>query len=165
MRFVSNEYKCDPARVMCGIAFSWLIRHIAAVLLPLAALIIASAYDMRFVYVTLIFIFIVFPMVLTMVWLRHGLSPEAVRLSEPQSIIADDRGLTVEYISRGEERPPAFAPDFFDWSEFKGVSRTSRSVTFIFSRLRRPGLVVPLVAFEPEVWETILSRFEGYVED
>lgn len=165
MRYISNEYKCDPARVMRGIAFSWLSRHIAAVVLPLAALIAASCYDLRFVYVTLIFVFIVFPMALTMVWLRHGLAPETVRLSEPQRIVADDSGLTVEYLGRGEDTPSRFAPDFFDWSEFKGVSRSSLTVRFAFSRRQRPDLVVPTEAFAPEVWEAVLSRFDDYVED
>lgn len=165
MRYISNEYKCDPARVMRGIAFSWLSRHIAAVVLPLAALVIASCYDLRFVYVTLIFVFIVFPMVLTMVWFRHGLAPETVRLSEPQRIVADDRGLTVEYLERGEDTPSRFAPDFFDWSEFKGVSRSSQTVRFAFSRRQRPDLVVPAEALPPDAWEAILSRFDDYVDD
>ena len=150
---------------MRGIAFSWLSRHIAAVVLPLAALIAASCYDLRFVYVTLIFVFIVFPMVLTMVWLRHGLAPETVRLSEPQRIVADDRGLTVEYLGRGEDTPSRFAPDFFDWSEFKGVSRSSLTVTFAFRRGHRPDLVVSADALPPDAWEAILSRFDDYVDD
>lgn len=165
MRYVSNEYKCDPARVMRGIAFSWLTRHLAAVVLPLAALVVASCYDTRFIYVTLIFVFIVFPMVLTMVWLKEGLAPETVRLSEPQRLVADDRGLTVEYLGRDEDSPSRFAPDFFDWGEFRGISRSSRAVTFHFARKHRPGLVVPTEAFAPEVWETVLSRFDDYVED
>lgn len=150
---------------MRGIAFSWLSRHIAAVVLPLAALVIASCYDLRFVYVTLIFVFIVFPMVLTMVWFRHGLAPETVRLSEPQRIVADDRGLTVEYLERGEDTPSRFAPDFFDWSEFKGVSRSSLMVTFAFRGGQRPDLVVPAEALPPDAWEAILSRFDDYVDD
>lgn len=150
---------------MRGIAFSWLSRHIAAVVLPLAALVIASCYDLRFVYVTLIFVFIVFPMVLTMVWFRHGLAPETVRLSEPQRIVADDRGLTVEYLGRGEDTSSRFAPDFFDWSEFKGVSRSSQTVRFAFSRRQRPDLVVPAEALPPDAWEAILSRFDDYVDD
>ena len=150
---------------MRGIAFSWLSRHIAAVVLPLATLVIASCYDLRFVYVTLIFVFIVFPMVLTMVWLRHGLAPETVRLSEPQRIVADDRGLTVEYLGRGEDTPSRFAPDFFDWSEFKGVSRSSLTVTFAFRGGHRPDLVVPADALPPDAWEAILSRFDDYVDD
>lgn len=165
MRYVSNEYKCDPARVMRGIAFSWLTRHLAAVVLPLAALVVASCYDTRFIYVTLIFVFIVFPMVLTMVWLKEGLAPETVRLSEPQRLVADDSGLTVEYLGRDEDSPSRFAPDFLDWGEFRGISRSSRAVTFQFARKRRPGLVVPTEAFAPEVWETVLSRFDDYVED
>lgn len=150
---------------MRGIAFSWLSSHIAAVVLPLAALVIASCYDLRFVYVTLIFVFIVFPMVLTMVWFRHGLAPETVKLSEPQRIVADDRGLTVEYLERGEDTPSRFAPDFFDWSEFKGVSRSSQTVRFAFSRRQRPDLVVPAEALPPDAWEAILSRFDDYVDD
>ena len=165
MRYVSNEYKCDPARVMRGIAFSWLTRHLAAVVMPLAALVVASCYDTRFIYVTLILVLIVFPMAMTMVWLKEGLAPETVRLSEPQRLVADDRGLTVEYLGRDEDSPSRFAPDFFDWGEFRGISRSSRAVTFQFARKRRPGLVVPTEAFAPEVWEKVLSRFDDYVED
>lgn len=164
-RFVSKEYRCDPARVMRGIAFSWLVRHIAAVVLPLAALLAASVFDQRFIYVTLIFVFILFPMVLTMVWLRTGLSPETVRLSEPQRLIADDCGMTVEYMARDEEHPSCFAADFFEWTDFKGVSRSADFIRFEFRKHRRPAIVVPADAFAATDWQTILSRFEEYVDD
>lgn len=80
----------------------------AALALPLTAALIAGFYDVRWWFVGLMVIFIIFPMVLTMAWFSLTGSPSMALLLRPQRwTFRDDRKIDIEFFRFDLEENPA----------------------------------------------------------
>lgn len=109
--------------------------------LPFAAL-CAFTGDLRWAIVALMVIFIVLPMLLSLLYFWHMLAPE-LRLSLlPHRAEISAEGLRIVYSPVSEDHTPE--PDFVPASD---VSATLFRPRFVLYRLRRKSLAVVLVPY------------------
>lgn len=128
-------------------AWLWLIA------LALIATSVAACYDIRFLYVLLIEIFIVFPMALGPVWMSESFSPFAVRAVTPHRVEISPQGVAIKYIT-GEGRRPIPA-EKFSWDAFTAYHDAGKCVILEWVDRHRPALRLPENAFDAAQWQTV----------
>lgn len=125
----------------------WLI---AAVLTATA---VAACFDLRFLYVLLIEVFIIFPMALGPVWLSESFNPYAVRALTPHRVEISPQGIAIDYITAEGRR--SIAAEKFGWDAFTTYHDAGKSVIIEWADRRRPGLRLPENAFDSNQWQTV----------
>jgi len=122
----------------------WLPRNWWMIVLPPLPFVALCAFtgDLRWAMVALMVIFIVLPMLLSLLYFWHMLAPE-VRLSLlPHTAEISREGIRILYSSVSEDYTPK--PDFIPAS---GVRATLFRPRFLVYRLRGRGLTVLLIPY------------------
>lgn len=120
--------------------------------LPVAAALVAALADIRWLFVALIMVFMIWPAALFFVWTGAAITVEAARASLPHSIRFDASGLHIAYIDGENYRTPA--AEFVPWAAISGREERGRNMIFYAgTRL----IAVPLDALPPEQWQEIIA--------
>lgn len=100
---MSYIYRIPPHAVMREVAIRWFGKYWLLAALPILAVAIWSFSDIRAIYVGVILLFLVYPMVLTIVWFHYAFSPNMIDCITAQQLLLDD-SITIDYIA-DENRP------------------------------------------------------------
>lgn len=139
----SPVFSCPSGVYVRAVAKRLLRRWLWLPVLVTAGLAAAAFADIRFAYVLLMAVFVVYPMVLTMVWLSLTGSPHAVQALRPQRWTfghGADNALTVEFFRFDPEEPEnpgqAVATEAYAATD---IERIDRSGGYTYVWLRRPS--------------------------
>lgn len=120
--------------------------------LPVAAALVAAIADIRWLFVALIMVFMIWPAALFFVWTGAAVTVEAARASLPHSIAFSSSGLHITYKDSENYRTPA--PEFVPWSAISGREERGRIMIFYAgTRL----IAIPLDALQPVQWQEIVA--------
>lgn len=121
-----------------------------ALVLPVIAAVIAGFYDMRWWFVGLIVLFIIYPMVLTMAWFSLTGSPSMALLLRPQRCtFRRDRKVDIEFFHFDTEENPEPADRIT--VAISDADAGSRYITLKASPGQRLGLIlIPVSQMPPE---------------
>ncbi len=98
VELTSDIYRVSPRAVMSEVARSWFVKYWWTVALPLTAVVIWACSDSRAFYIGLMFLFVVYPMVLSIVWLKYAFSPRMLNAIKPQRLCLGEHTISVEYV-------------------------------------------------------------------
>ncbi len=106
--FVTECFRITPATYLRASSGKALLWSLAIMALPLAACLIASFFDIRWGFVALILLFLVFPMAMTYIYFDRLLTAGARRALSPKHLSIHPEGsIAIIYESADEEnRPP-----------------------------------------------------------
>lgn len=105
MKAETDIFELKPSFYARAVMKRWFRRYLwilAAV--PVCCAAAAAAFNVAFVYVGLIALFIVYPSVMMMVYIGFATKPLALCQTVPHRVRAGDNGFTVEAVSDGERR-------------------------------------------------------------
>lgn len=130
--------------------------------IPLIACLIASLWDLRFAFVALILVFLVFPMVIAYVYFSKLLTPEAQKAIWPKHLEfnEDTRELKVVFESADEENQPPL-PVTFTAPDIELATVTPRSLILQPVKGTFP-LIIPLDTMPPGTDPYKLCSYYGY---
>jgi hypothetical protein len=163
----TTEFKIATGDYASLIARRWLAQWWWAFALPLFASIIASTSDTRFVYVSLILIFIIWPMALSFAWFNYMLKPSAIRAVRPCVATFTDQAVTLEYpapkVDSNDDRPaPAkLSPVTLAWSDIKAIEQEGKLmllITAIQGNKIADFTAIPTNALSDADWQIILGK-------
>lgn len=135
-------FTVSPSAYMRELAFVWLGRWWGVLALPLAAATVWSFYDLRAVYIGLIMIFMVYPMVMSLVWFGYAFSPAALRAIAPKHLVLTPEAITVEY-DEGEGRNTIHEPIRINVSDIRSVEIHKRHYTIVYDKSPECRLLIP----------------------
>lgn len=126
--------------------------------------VVGVLWDVRFLLISLMLLFIVVPMLMSFLYIYYMLTPEA-RMAVIRKTVEIDEGHSLRLVYLPPEQPVSaqrhgddspgediFAhvpePETIGWDEIKKVKYTSRFVVYIFHAPRLRFLLVPYTAFK-----------------
>jgi hypothetical protein len=161
----TEQYNMTASEYTSLIARRWLSAWWWAFALPLAVTAVASFYDTRFIYVSLIIIFIIWPMALSIVWFRYALTDEAVRAIRPCTATVDDDKFVFEYPDKinpddGSIILKSLKPVTIMFSDIKTIEQDGRFMVIIRNSDSRISALtmIPTNAFSDQTWQDINEK-------
>lgn len=103
-----------------------------------------SVFNINFIYVALMVIFIIIPMIVTYLYFYYGLLPESRSAILEKSAEFTDNGIT--YIYKQEDKPDRI--EVFNWDSIKGIEVGRKWVLLVFKRNDYTFLCIPYSAFD-----------------
>lgn len=138
-------FKLTSAEYLRADASSALTRLSLAFGLPVIACFIAAAWDVRWAFVGLIIIFLIFPMTISYIYFWRLLSPEASRSLARKSVtITPGHSVTVTYTPEDESSSPLPVRSI-PWDYITDISLISRLLVIRTLNSAQP-LIIPLQA-------------------
>lgn len=140
---VSPVFRCPPAVYVRGKAKRLLKRYLWLPALLTIVLIVASCFDIRFAYLLVMVLFVVYPMVLTFIWITITGQKHAVMATRPQRWTfgeSAENALEVEYYrfdTDDSADAPAQAVDCKVYCA-DSIERIERSGSYTYVWLRHP---------------------------
>lgn len=145
------------------------IRSVFIIALILAVAGVLSVDDHRFIYLGLIFLFVVYPMTMSMVWLRAAASPELQLFIRPQRWIADTTGITICYYPYPKpDEDPDSTPETptascsIRYSDIESIEDNGGKYIFINYRnaeaKHHTTVAAPVAALPPDTWKYIRTQ-------
>jgi hypothetical protein len=161
----TDKYNMTASEYTSLTARRWLSAWWWAFALPLAATVVASFCDTRFIYVSLIIVFIIWPMALSVVWFRYALTDEAVRAIRPCIATVDDDKFVFEYPEQvnpddGSLIMKSLTHVILKFSDIRTIEQDGRFMVIIRkSDSRIPALImIPTNVFDDNTWQTINEK-------
>jgi hypothetical protein len=166
MDIVTTEaYSMTAGEYTTLVARRWLSAWWWAFALPLAVSAVAATSDTRFIYVSLIIIFILWPMALSVVWFRYALTDQAVRAIRQCLATIDDEKFTFQYPAKvnpddGSLIMKALPPITIKYADIKTIEQDGKFMVIILkSDSRIPALtIMPSSALPDKTWLAINER-------
>lgn len=153
----------DYLSVLMGL---WLHRYGWLVVLPILLCAVIGAFvDVRFLFISLMLLFIVVPMVMSFLYTYYMLTPEA-RRAVTRKYVEISEGMSIRLVYLPPEKPiysePKLGedapqeeivvkipePENISWSDIRKVRYTSRFVVYILDTPRLQFVLVPYSAFK-----------------
>lgn len=159
---VTEPFRTTPTDYLRNTSRALMPKIAVALAVPLIACLVASLWDLRFAFVALILVFLVFPMVIAYVYFSKLLTPQAQRAIWTKRIEfnGDTRKLTVVFESADEENLPPL-PVTFSSADIEMATVTPRSLILRPVRDNFP-LIIPLDAIPPGIDPYKLCSYYGY---
>lgn len=147
--FVTESYKLTPATYL-RVALHKQSPMLAVIIcIPVIACLIGSYWDLRMLFVALIFIFLVAPMVLAHTYFNRMLTIEAQRsLSAKHVEVAPGKYIKVIYEGTGDSPVPS--PITIDWDEIESCRLFKREIAIYTLKYSQP-LIIPLSTIPPHI--------------
>ncbi len=127
--------------------------------LPIAALLVAGAWDWRWWIVGLAVILVIYPGLLMLAYYYYALSPEAVRAILPQKAVFDENDMTIVYypMAEGCNAP---SPRSIPREEILGITIDGDYLNLILPK--EETLEIPRSAFQSgEIYEAFPELRQG----
>lgn len=142
---VTDVYTTAPSTYLKCLAREWGALYGILLIMPVVALAaIGFVLDLRLVIVALALLFVVIPMVMTLLYFNYMLTPEARRAVLPKRVtIVPRREIVIDYEPTGDDsRRPAMPREIIEWDDIVGIRRRGRLTVF---RLRGPRMQLFIV--------------------
>lgn len=91
-------------------------------------MLVMGIFDLRWLIVAMMYVFILWPFALFFVWCNAALTPEAVKASRPRCIVFDENGMSVEYTMVDGYATPA--GEVIGWQSVEEVEQGSKYLVF-----------------------------------
>ena len=141
-----------PHNITSGKYFSILVRRYIkqtwwAYALPAIALIGVSLClnDVRFVFLTLIYVFLVCPMVVFLALFSYGLASEVRYSILRKSITADDDGLEFQFI---DDDDAGIDVEIVEWTRLRHISTTNEELLLLLANGKFKFIAIPVSVFD-----------------
>ncbi|MDE6498240.1 MAG: hypothetical protein K2L21_06230 [Muribaculaceae bacterium] len=125
----TSEFAIAPSVTAARLAQQWLWKRWFLFVVPVAVLLVMGLWDLQWLIVAMMAIFILWPMALFFVWCTTALAPDAVRSSRPHSVVFDERGLVLEY--REEEGFSRLNPEIIEWKDVREIEHDGGYMRFV----------------------------------
>lgn len=143
-------YKLTPGRIGRRGVDLWLGRWWWACALPLAALLVASIFDIRLLIAAMALALIAYPAILMFAFYGYGLSPTASRLIIEQTATFSADAIVINYLCD----PPIPAQTI----PYKSIKKATDAGTALrITCADGSWLEIPASAFPPSAYEAVLS--------
>ena len=147
-------FKTTPADYLKCLLALWLPRHgwwIIVPMLTFAGIGIATA-DVRFAILALFILFIVAPMVMSMLYIYYMLTPEARRAILPKQVdINEGKSIGLTYLPANEDDTrPLPPPETIDWDNIKTITRLGAFRVYILKTPRLSFIIIPYEAISAD---------------
>lgn len=143
-------HKVHPNVIARFLMTSWVKRNWWWIIVPpvTAVIIAAATHDLRFLFVALIWIFLVAPPIMIIVYFYHALSPEARYSIRLHTITTTPQGITVSYPPEPQEedtdKPTTFPDDFIPWDQITKVLIKSGHMALQLNGRAYTYILIPL---------------------
>lgn len=146
----TDVYTTTPTAYLKALARVWFGRYGVLLVMPVIALaVLGAALDLRLIIVDLTLVFVVTPMIMTLLYFNYMLAPEARRAILPHSAVVDSgNSLTIKYHSDDDTRP-AHADEVISWSDVIAVRRRGATTVFILRGPRLRLFLIPDSVIKP----------------
>ena len=158
----SEPFATPSRRYLNRLAAEWLARHWLMLALPIAAVLLWSAFDLRALYVLLIIIFLLYPMGLTLVWFNYAMSPGSIRAITPKRLTLLSSGVRITYPPKDIEADPrpVFPDEELAWESISDAELSSDSITLITGTRLDDRLDIPLAALGDNLRHELMNIIE-----
>ncbi len=138
----------------------WSKNHFLALLTPpIILLSIGAIWDLRFIIIALMAIFIVIPLIMMLVYFYYALAPEIGYSLLPHTISCNDSGLDIIYFKYDDDIP-AKAPEHISWTKIATISIDSKGI-IIHLRVSPYSIIfIPESAFDNQ---KIMFTMEDFI--
>lgn len=159
-------HKVHPHTLVRLLMTEWIKRNWWWIAIPpVTAIVVAAAlHDLRFLLVALIWVFLVAPPVMIIVYFYYALSPEARYSIRLHTITATPQGITISYPPEPspepdeagaqnptEATPQAFADDFIPFAEITSVKNHPQYLAIYL------GSPYKIILIPHSIWDTPAS--------
>lgn len=155
--FTTEEFRTTPSEYLRHALKKRLLSAMTIAAIPLLASIIASLYDIRWLFVALIILFLLLPTAIMIIYLSELLTPEARQALAPKTVRFEiGKAISITDLPISEEstvQPPKHIP----WSELTGIALTDRKLVITAPNLSYP-LLIPLGAISSEHLSILCSH-------
>lgn len=159
MSFSTPIFTIESKTMIKKIASRWIAKWSPFIILVLFATAIASAFDLRFIYILLIEIFILAPMTLMNIWIVYGMKPRVARSIIPHRIHVGKEMLKIEY-QNDEKFEKNQADDIIYLNELKNVVLDNKYIALIYGRRPNEIELIPTSCFMDA---SEIKRFIGLI--
>lgn len=141
---VTDSFRITPTDYLRHSARQTISRLAVILIVPLLVCAVASVWDLRFAFIALILLFLVFPMVISYVYFTRLLTADARRAVWPKHLEFSERNKTVSVVyESADEENAAPSPDIFSANNIKGASISGKHLIFHLLGSELP-LIIPL---------------------
>lgn len=144
MEYKINENKVSAARYESYAMELYLAQWWWIYLLPVIGCLCLSAFNINFIYVAVILLFIVASLVLSFVYIYYILVEESRYSTLQKSVEIGENGIKLDYGSDAEDNTPQ---TFLGWDSFNDVKVKRDGVLLIFRHRKYCFFVLPYSAF------------------
>lgn len=159
--FTTEEFRTTPSEYLRHALKKRLTTAMTIIVIPLLASIIAAFYDVRWLFVALIILFLLLPTAIMITYLSELLTPEAHQALAPKNVRFEiGKAISITHLPISEEstaQPPTRIP----WNNLTAFALTDRKLVITAQNLSYP-LLIPLGAIAPEHL-SILCSHHGYI--
>ena len=152
----TSEFTIAPSATAAQLAQQWLWKRWFLFVVPVVVLLVMGLWDLRWLIVAMMVIFILWPLALFFVWCTTALAPDAVSASRPHSVIFGERGMTIEYAPEEGFRP--IAPEFIAWKDVREIEQGGKYLSIITVSGRRILVPSGLIDNAAEVMRLRMER-------
>jgi len=144
----TEPFKVEASTLTGIIMKQWIKKHILILSLPPAILLFfGSLFDLRFVIVGLMYIFVIIPPIMMIVYFYHALSPEARYSLLPHTVSCGREGLHINYLPYDDTSLPR-APEIIPWTKISSYKATSTGIKLFLSLSAHSIIYIPYTAFD-----------------
>lgn len=146
---VTESFRLTPTAYLRIHASALLPKLVAFLTIPFVAGLIASLWDIRWALVSLILLFIVYPMVVAYIYFSLLFTVDARKALSPKHVsIRPGKFIHVVYESACEENKP-LPPDKLEWDAV-GIIAIRAGHLLISTRSSNDTITIPLECFPPD---------------
>ena len=140
----TETFKIDPSALAAEIIKLWLKRNYPLLLIaPIACLIAAVWFDIKFLLVSLVVIFLIIPPVILIVYYYHALAPEARFSILEHHVLLTNDGINIIY--DGENSKNA---EIIPWSDISTMHISPTKITYKFRKSTYIIMQIPLSSLQ-----------------
>lgn len=146
--FTTSEFSICPNDYLKIETKRWLSKYWWIPALPILALLIYGViFDIRFMLLGLILLFVIVPQILLLVYFSRALNPEIrQQLIKKQIIVNPEKSLQVILIPSDEDETSTPSPSWqIPWADIQSVSQSGRHLIFDINTSKQL-LIIPLDA-------------------
>lgn len=147
-QFTTSEFSISPNDYLKIETKRWLSKYWCIPLLPIIALFLYGViFDIRFLLLSLILLFVIVPKILLLVYFSRALNPEIrQQLIKKQIIVNPEKSLQVIFIPADEDHTSASSPSWqIPWTDIQSISRSGRHLILDINTSKQL-LIIPLDA-------------------
>lgn len=150
LMITTESFKVEASTLTRIIMKQWIKKHILILSLPpVILLFFGTLFDLRLVIVALMYVFVIIPPIMMIVYFYHAMSPEARYSLLPHSVACDSEGLHINYLPHDDISLPR-DPEIIPWTKISSYKASSTEITLILSLSAYSIIYIPYTAFDDQ---------------
>lgn len=144
----TEPFKVEASTLTGIIMKQWIKKHILILSLPpVILLFFGTLFDLRLVIVALMYIFVIIPPIMMIVYFYHAMSPEARYSLLPHTVSCDSEGLLINYLPHDDTTLPR-DQEIIPWSKISSHKASSTGIILFLSLSAYSIIYIPYSAFD-----------------